>query len=126
MFYYFHVNFNHFVVCLFSRFPLVFRSFSLSRLLYSILIFFSLTPTKRSAWNALNGSTVLDQHHIRARTLPTNKQTYHQYSLLQTAIEACQKKTKCKFIPAPKSFGGGSCPGSRKVIEYTYKCRPCK
>lgn len=49
-----------------------------------------------------------------------------QYSLLQTAIEACQKKTHCKFLPAPKSFGGSPCPGIRKIIEYAYKCRPCK
>lgn len=49
-----------------------------------------------------------------------------QYSLLQTAIEACQKKTHCKFLPAPKSFGGNPCPGIRKVVEYAYKCRPCK
>ncbi|XP_031633868.1 uncharacterized protein LOC116347430 [Contarinia nasturtii] len=47
-----------------------------------------------------------------------------QYSLLQTAIEACQKKTHCKFLPAPKSFGGNPCPGIRKIIEYAYKCRP--
>ncbi|XP_055301870.1 uncharacterized protein LOC129568237 [Sitodiplosis mosellana] len=47
-----------------------------------------------------------------------------QYSLLQTAIEACQKKTHCKFLPAPKSFGGNPCPGVRKIIEYAYKCRP--
>lgn len=49
-----------------------------------------------------------------------------QYSLLQTAIEACQKRTQCKFYPEPKSFGGNPCPGIRKIVEYAYKCRPCK
>lgn len=47
-----------------------------------------------------------------------------QYSLLQTVVEACQKKRQCKFQTSPKTFGGDPCPGVRKYVEIAYKCRP--
>ncbi|XP_035774292.1 protein eva-1-like [Anopheles albimanus] len=47
-----------------------------------------------------------------------------QYSLLQTVVEACQKKSHCKFLASPKTFGGDPCPGQRKFVEVAYKCRP--
>lgn len=47
-----------------------------------------------------------------------------QYSLLQTVVEACQKKRRCRFLSSPKTFGGDPCPGHRKFIEVAYKCRP--
>uniref|UniRef100_A0A182T7J9 SUEL-type lectin domain-containing protein n=1 Tax=Anopheles maculatus TaxID=74869 RepID=A0A182T7J9_9DIPT len=46
------------------------------------------------------------------------------YSLLQTVVEACQKKRHCKFLASPKTFGGDPCPGQRKFVEVAYKCRP--
>lgn len=49
-----------------------------------------------------------------------------QYSLLQTAIETCQKKTMCQFVAAPKSLEGNPCPDVRRIISFAYKCRPCK
>lgn len=49
-----------------------------------------------------------------------------QYSLLQTVVEACQKKRRCRFLSSPKTFGGDPCPGHRKFIEVAYKCRPGK
>ncbi|XP_050517360.1 protein eva-1 homolog C-like isoform X1 [Diabrotica virgifera virgifera] len=47
-----------------------------------------------------------------------------QYSLLQTVVEACQKKSHCKFQTSPKTFGGDPCPEVRKYVEVAYKCRP--
>ncbi|CAH3997040.1 unnamed protein product [Pieris brassicae] len=47
-----------------------------------------------------------------------------QYSLLQTVVEACQKKRQCKFHTSPKAFGVDPCPGSRRFVEVAYKCRP--
>ncbi|KAJ9586517.1 hypothetical protein L9F63_019843, partial [Diploptera punctata] len=47
-----------------------------------------------------------------------------EYSLLQTVVEACQKKRQCKFQTSPKTFGGDPCPGVRKYVEVAYKCRP--
>ncbi|XP_013198725.2 uncharacterized protein LOC106141629 [Amyelois transitella] len=47
-----------------------------------------------------------------------------QYSLLQTVVEACQKKRTCKFHTSPKAFGVDPCPGSRRFVEVAYKCRP--
>ncbi|XP_053669248.1 protein eva-1 [Anopheles marshallii] len=47
-----------------------------------------------------------------------------QYSLLQTVVDACQKKHHCKFRASPKTFGGDPCPGLRKFVEVAYKCRP--
>ncbi|XP_037050211.1 uncharacterized protein LOC119084366 [Bradysia coprophila] len=48
----------------------------------------------------------------------------HKYSLLQTAIETCQKKTMCQFVAAPKSLEGNPCPDVRRLIYFAYKCRP--
>ncbi|XP_068916209.1 uncharacterized protein [Tenebrio molitor] len=50
--------------------------------------------------------------------------TWGRYSLLQTVVEACQKKRQCKFKTSPKTFGGDPCPGVRKYVEVAYKCRP--
>ncbi|XP_011188144.2 uncharacterized protein LOC105215743 isoform X2 [Zeugodacus cucurbitae] len=65
-----------------------------------------------------------------------------QYSLLQTVVEACQKKKHCKFNGAPHyyrlSTGGDAnnynntistvnvdpCHKRRKIVEVAYKCRP--
>uniref|UniRef100_W8AL18 Protein eva-1-C n=1 Tax=Ceratitis capitata TaxID=7213 RepID=W8AL18_CERCA len=65
-----------------------------------------------------------------------------QYSLLQTVVEACQKKKHCKFNGAPHfyrlSAGGDAknqsstistvnvdpCHKRRKIVEVAYKCRP--
>ncbi|XP_052119462.1 protein eva-1 homolog C-like [Frankliniella occidentalis] len=49
-----------------------------------------------------------------------------QYSLLQTVVEACQKKRLCQFQTSPRTFGNDPCPGVRKWVEVAYKCRPCK
>ncbi|XP_055384434.1 probable serine/threonine-protein kinase pats1 [Condylostylus longicornis] len=65
-----------------------------------------------------------------------------QYSLLQTVVEACQKKKHCKFNATPGTYGVGAsgrgeagsssfhhrmpdpCPRVRKFVEIAYKCRP--
>ncbi|XP_053607910.1 uncharacterized protein LOC128673816 [Plodia interpunctella] len=47
-----------------------------------------------------------------------------QYSLLQTVVEACQKKPQCKFSTKPKSGLVDPCPNTRKFVEVAYKCRP--
>ncbi|XP_050314860.1 uncharacterized protein LOC126749218 [Anthonomus grandis grandis] len=47
-----------------------------------------------------------------------------QYALLQTVIEACQKKRMCKFQTSPITFGGDPCPGIPKYVEVAYKCKP--
>ncbi|XP_012254018.2 uncharacterized protein LOC105684890 isoform X2 [Athalia rosae] len=47
-----------------------------------------------------------------------------EYSLLQTVVEACQKKRQCKFNTSPETFQGDPCPGLPKYIEIAYKCRP--
>lgn len=76
-----------------------------------------------------------------------------KYSLLQTVVEACQKKKHCKFNARPQFYGLGTsgvgessgssstyhsttvstniismdpCPKRRKIVEIAYKCRPCK
>ncbi|KAI8033375.1 hypothetical protein M5D96_013867, partial [Drosophila gunungcola] len=72
------------------------------------------------------------------------------YSLLQTVVEACQKKKHCKFHGSPQFYGQGAsgvgdssgtssyhsstassnaissdpCPKRRKIVEVAYKCRP--
>ncbi|CAO1402634.1 unnamed protein product [Diamesa tonsa] len=46
------------------------------------------------------------------------------YSLLQTVVEACQKKRHCKFLSSPKTLQGDPCPTVRKIVEISYKCRP--
>ncbi|XP_017849585.1 uncharacterized protein LOC108604566 isoform X2 [Drosophila busckii] len=73
-----------------------------------------------------------------------------QYTLLQTVVEACQKKKHCKFHGSPQFHGLGAsgvgdasgtssyhsstasstaissdpCPKRRKIVEVAYKCRP--
>ncbi|EDX15905.1 GD22491 [Drosophila simulans] len=78
------------------------------------------------------------------------KSTSGFYSLLQTVVEACQKKKHCKFHGSPEFYGQGSsgvgdssgtssyhsstassnaissdpCPKRKKIVEVAYKCRP--
>ncbi|CAG4980211.1 unnamed protein product [Colias eurytheme] len=47
-----------------------------------------------------------------------------QYSLLQTVVEACQKKPACKFSTKSKPGSVDPCPHARKFVEVAYKCRP--
>ncbi|KAH8360900.1 hypothetical protein KR084_001952 [Drosophila pseudotakahashii] len=73
-----------------------------------------------------------------------------QYSLLQTVVEACQKKKHCKFHGSLQFYGQGAsgvgdssgtssyysstarsnainsdpCPKRKKIVEVAYKCRP--
>ncbi|CAK1595935.1 unnamed protein product [Parnassius mnemosyne] len=47
-----------------------------------------------------------------------------QYSLLQTVVEACQKKPQCKFSTKSKPGSVDPCPFARKFVEVAYKCRP--
>lgn len=47
-----------------------------------------------------------------------------QYSLLQTAIEKCQKKRHCKLIPSSTSYGTDPCPSKPKHLHVIYTCRP--
>ncbi|XP_049869112.1 protein eva-1-like [Pectinophora gossypiella] len=47
-----------------------------------------------------------------------------QYSLLQTVVEACQKKPSCKFSTKPKPGLVDPCPFARKFVEVAYRCRP--
>lgn len=50
-----------------------------------------------------------------------------QYALLQTVVDACQKKRHCKFAANSKTHTAGDpCSGIRKFVEIAYKCRPCK
>ncbi|XP_068632028.1 uncharacterized protein [Battus philenor] len=49
-----------------------------------------------------------------------------QYSLLQTVVEACQKKPQCKFSTKFKPGFEDPCPLARKFVEVAYKCRPYK
>ncbi|XP_075147092.1 uncharacterized protein LOC142221302 isoform X3 [Haematobia irritans] len=48
-----------------------------------------------------------------------------QYALLQTVVDACQKKRHCKFSANSKPLASGDpCAGIRKFVEIAYKCRP--
>ncbi|XP_032596046.1 protein eva-1 homolog C isoform X3 [Drosophila grimshawi] len=48
-----------------------------------------------------------------------------QYALLQTVVDACQKKRHCKFAANSKTHTTGDpCSGIRKFVEIAYKCRP--
>ncbi|XP_017848221.1 uncharacterized protein LOC108603701 isoform X2 [Drosophila busckii] len=48
-----------------------------------------------------------------------------QYALLQTVVDACQKKRHCKFAANSKTHTSGDpCSGIRKFVEIAYKCRP--
>lgn len=47
-----------------------------------------------------------------------------QYSLLQTAVEGCQKKRNCKLQASPKTFGADPCPGLPKYVTILFKCTP--
>ncbi|SPP88343.1 uncharacterized protein LOC117590144 isoform X1 [Drosophila guanche] len=48
-----------------------------------------------------------------------------QYALLQTVVDACQKKRHCKFAANSKTHSSGDpCSGIRKFVEIAYKCRP--
>ncbi|XP_063618877.1 protein eva-1 homolog C-like isoform X2 [Cydia splendana] len=47
-----------------------------------------------------------------------------QYSLLQTVVEACQKKKNCQFSTALMAGAPDPCPMARKFVRVAYKCRP--
>ncbi|CAH0397993.1 unnamed protein product [Chilo suppressalis] len=47
-----------------------------------------------------------------------------QYSLLQTVVEACQKKPHCKFSTKPRPGLKDPCPRTRKFVDVAFKCRP--
>ncbi|XP_035776722.1 uncharacterized protein LOC118458412 [Anopheles albimanus] len=47
-----------------------------------------------------------------------------QYSILQTVVEACQKKRRCRIQAAPKNFATAPCPGIHRLVEVNHKCRP--
>ncbi|KAL4709906.1 hypothetical protein ACJJTC_003869 [Scirpophaga incertulas] len=47
-----------------------------------------------------------------------------QYSLLQTVVEACQKKPHCRFSTKPKPGLEDPCPRTRKFVDVAFKCRP--
>ncbi|CAH2233027.1 jg713 [Pararge aegeria aegeria] len=49
-----------------------------------------------------------------------------QYSLLQTVVEACQKKPQCEFSTKTKPGIVDPCPQAGKFVEVAYKCRPRK
>lgn len=49
-----------------------------------------------------------------------------QYALLQIVVEACQKKSHCKFLASSRTMNNDPCPETAKFIEIAYKCRPCK
>nr|XP_014289524.1 protein eva-1 homolog C-like isoform X2 [Halyomorpha halys] len=47
-----------------------------------------------------------------------------QYSLLQTAVERCQKKRHCRLQPSTNGFTTDPCPGVAKHMQIVYNCRP--
>ncbi|XP_058056105.1 protein eva-1-like [Anopheles bellator] len=47
-----------------------------------------------------------------------------QYSILQTIVETCQKKRRCRLHAAPKIFETSPCPGIHRLVEVNHKCRP--
>ncbi|XP_052870396.1 uncharacterized protein LOC128275967 [Anopheles cruzii] len=47
-----------------------------------------------------------------------------QYSILQTVVETCQKKRRCRLHAAPKIFETSPCPGIHRLVEVNHKCRP--
>uniref|UniRef100_A0A182NLG3 SUEL-type lectin domain-containing protein n=1 Tax=Anopheles dirus TaxID=7168 RepID=A0A182NLG3_9DIPT len=46
------------------------------------------------------------------------------YSILQTVVEACQKKRRCRIQATPKNFATAPCPGIHRMVEVNHKCRP--
>ncbi|XP_046986065.1 protein eva-1 [Schistocerca americana] len=62
---------------------------------------------------------------VHYTSLLTDASSLHeQYSLLQTVVEACQKKRQCKFQPTGRPYGTDPCPGTPKYVHVDYKCRP--
>ncbi|XP_058173584.1 uncharacterized protein LOC131288466 [Anopheles ziemanni] len=47
-----------------------------------------------------------------------------QYSILQTVVEACQKKRRCRILASPKNFAAAPCAGIHRMVEVNHKCRP--
>ncbi|KAH8264288.1 hypothetical protein KR038_006092, partial [Drosophila bunnanda] len=48
-----------------------------------------------------------------------------QYTLLQTVVNACQKKRHCKFAASLTTHSSADpCASIRKFVEIAYKCRP--
>ncbi|KAJ0177087.1 hypothetical protein K1T71_007096 [Dendrolimus kikuchii] len=64
-------------------------------------------------------STALEEKEKKCKR-PNNV----QYSILQTAIEACQKKPKCEISTNLRPGVVDPCPHAKKHVELTYKCRP--
>ncbi|RZF48373.1 hypothetical protein LSTR_LSTR007540 [Laodelphax striatellus] len=64
----------------------------------------------------------LCQHHLNLQqnTSSCSWSSILQYSLLQTVVEACQKKRNCRLQPALNT----TCPGTHHYVELAYKCRP--
>lgn len=94
-----------------------------------ILSFVVATMTEKRATRNMFPHTL--NAHITVQWFQTKQFPFQcllsfQYSLLQTVVETCQKKRRCRFLSSPKTFGGDPCPGHRKFIEVAYKCRPSK
>ncbi|CAG9786281.1 unnamed protein product [Diatraea saccharalis] len=47
-----------------------------------------------------------------------------QYSLLQTVVEACQKKPHCEFSTKPRPGVKDPCPRTKNFVDIKFKCRP--
>nr|QCP68958.1 serosal cuticle-related protein 6 [Nilaparvata lugens] len=60
----------------------------------------------------------LCQHHQNSNNYNTTSCSWP--SILQTVVEACQKKRNCRLQPAPNT----TCPGTHHYVELAYKCRP--
>ncbi|KAG1701180.1 Protein eva-1 C [Nymphon striatum] len=41
-----------------------------------------------------------------------------------TVVNTCQEKQACKMVASPRTFGGDSCPGVRKLATIEHRCRP--
>ncbi|XP_072932130.1 protein eva-1 homolog C-like isoform X2 [Epargyreus clarus] len=77
------------------------------------------------------GKAATDTHRCIAETSPAENEedkclwpNSMQYSLLQTVVEACQKKPNCVFSTKSKPGLVDPCPLARKFVEVAYKCRP--
>ncbi|KPU72703.1 uncharacterized protein Dana_GF23134 [Drosophila ananassae] len=115
-----------------------------------------ITTTKSSSKVAENGTTVnfqdIQNSYENSENTPISCMWPNalQYSLLQTVVDACQKKKHCKFhgssqysdlgasgvgdstgtssyhssTVSTNSLSSDPCPKLRKIVEVAYKCRP--